>query len=124
MLRHFQRVSLFVRHQRPLYSWRWDANLLNLHHPFDFAQELQQYMSTKELSLQSRALLQKLVYSASNKNEYQKQNNNVLESRARWVRRADSLTAICKPIVYTMCCPWHLTVCYGDSFTLFYTSVI
>jgi hypothetical protein len=39
------------------------------------------------------------VYSASNRNEYQKQKNNVSGSKVRPVRRADSLTAICEPIV-------------------------
>jgi hypothetical protein len=39
------------------------------------------------------------VYSASNRNEYQKQKNNVLGSRMRPARRADNLTAICEPIV-------------------------
>jgi hypothetical protein len=39
------------------------------------------------------------VYSASNRNEYQKQRNNVSGSRARPMRRADNLTAICEPIV-------------------------
>jgi hypothetical protein len=38
------------------------------------------------------------VYSTSNRNEYQKQ-KNVLGSRARPVRRADKLIAICEPIV-------------------------
>jgi hypothetical protein len=38
------------------------------------------------------------AYSASNRNEYQKQ-KNVLGSRARPVRRADNLTAICELIV-------------------------
>jgi hypothetical protein len=44
-------------------------------------------------------------------------------SRARPVRRADSLTAICEPTVYTMLDPQHLTTlyastaCYEDSFT-------
>jgi hypothetical protein len=42
------------------------------------------------------------VYSVSNRNEYQKQKNNVLVSRARPVRGADSLTAICELTVYTM----------------------
>jgi hypothetical protein len=37
------------------------------------------------------------AYSASNKNEYQKQKNNVLGSRARPVRRTDNLTAISEP---------------------------
>jgi hypothetical protein len=39
------------------------------------------------------------VYSASNINEYQKQKIMFLESRARPVRRADNLTAVCEPIV-------------------------
>jgi hypothetical protein len=39
------------------------------------------------------------VYPASNRNEYQKQKNNIWESRARPVRRADDLTAIYEPIV-------------------------
>jgi hypothetical protein len=40
------------------------------------------------------------VYSASNRNEYQKhKNKNVSGSKVRWVRRADNLTAICDPIV-------------------------
>jgi hypothetical protein len=33
----------------------------------------------------------------------------LLVSRARQVRRADNLTAICEPIVYTMWNPQHLT---------------
>jgi hypothetical protein len=37
------------------------------------------------------------VYSASNRNEYQKQKNYVSGSRARPVRRDDNLTAICVP---------------------------
>jgi hypothetical protein len=41
------------------------------------------------------------VYSASNRNEYQNQKKIMfLGSRTRPVRRADSLTAICEPIVY------------------------
>jgi hypothetical protein len=46
------------------------------------------------------------------------------ESKARPVRRADNLTAIYEPIVYTMWDPQHLTTleastaCYGDSLTL------
>jgi hypothetical protein len=36
-------------------------------------------------------------YSASNRNEYQKQENNVSGSRAQSVRRVDNLTAICEP---------------------------
>jgi hypothetical protein len=49
-----------------------------------------------------------------------------LGSKARLVRRADNLTAICEPIVYTMWDPQHLTTlsaskaCYGDSFTFFF----
>jgi hypothetical protein len=39
------------------------------------------------------------VYLASNKNENQKQKNNVTGSKARLVRRAENLTAICEPIV-------------------------
>jgi hypothetical protein len=39
------------------------------------------------------------VHSASNRNEYQTQKNNVCGSRARQVRWADNLTAICEPIV-------------------------
>jgi hypothetical protein len=38
------------------------------------------------------------VYSASNRNENQKQKINVSGSRARPVRRADNLAAICEPI--------------------------
>jgi hypothetical protein len=39
------------------------------------------------------------VYSASTKNEYQKQKEMFLGSRARPVRKADNLTANCGPIV-------------------------
>jgi hypothetical protein len=42
------------------------------------------------------------VYSASNRYEYQKQKRMFLGSRARPVRRADNLTAIWEPTVYTM----------------------
>jgi hypothetical protein len=48
------------------------------------------------------------VYSASNRNEYQKQKNNVSGvggGKARSVRRTDNLNAICESIVYTM---WDL----------------
>jgi hypothetical protein len=39
------------------------------------------------------------IHSASNRNEYQKHNNNNLSgSKVRWVRRADNLTAISEPI--------------------------
>jgi hypothetical protein len=51
------------------------------------------------------------VYPASNRNEYQKQENNVsdeLRSRARPVRKGD-LTAICEPTVYAEWDPQHLT---------------
>jgi hypothetical protein len=41
-------------------------------------------------------------YSASYRNEYQKQKIMFLGSRTRSARRADNLTAICEPIVYTM----------------------
>jgi hypothetical protein len=47
------------------------------------------------------------VYSASNRIEYQKQKIMFLGSRARPVRKADNLTAICEPIVYTM---WDLNI--------------
>jgi hypothetical protein len=39
------------------------------------------------------------VYSASNRNEYQKQKKLFLRSKARPARKADNLTAICEPIV-------------------------
>jgi hypothetical protein len=39
------------------------------------------------------------VYSASNRNEYQKHKNNVSGELVRRVRRADKLTAICETIV-------------------------
>jgi capsule polysaccharide modification protein KpsS len=39
------------------------------------------------------------VYSACNRNEYQKKRNNVSADRARPVRRADNLTVICEPTV-------------------------
>jgi hypothetical protein len=48
----------------------------------------------------------------------------VLENRARSMREVDNLTAICKPIVYTMWDPQHHTtlcasrVCYANNFTL------
>jgi hypothetical protein len=63
------------------------------------------------------------VYSASNRNEYQKQKKMFVESSARPVRRTDNLTAICESTVQTMRDPQHLTTlqasmaCYGDSFT-------
>jgi hypothetical protein len=38
------------------------------------------------------------VYSASNRNEYQKEKNNVSGNRALPVRRVENLTAICEPI--------------------------
>jgi hypothetical protein len=37
-------------------------------------------------------------YAVSNRNEYHKHNNDVSESRALPVRKADNLTAICEPI--------------------------
>jgi hypothetical protein len=41
------------------------------------------------------------VYSASNRNEYQKHKKiMILGSKVRRVRRADNLTTICEPIVY------------------------
>jgi hypothetical protein len=39
------------------------------------------------------------VYSASNINEYLKQKKRFLDNKARPVRKADDLSAICKPIV-------------------------
>jgi hypothetical protein len=39
------------------------------------------------------------VYTASNRNEYGNRKVMFLGSRARAVRRADNLTAICEPIV-------------------------
>jgi hypothetical protein len=49
-----------------------------------------------------------------------------LGSRARPARKADNLTAICEPIVYTMWDPRRLTplytstACYRDSFTIYH----
>jgi hypothetical protein len=45
------------------------------------------------------------VYSASNRNEYQKQKKVCEVERGRYV----GLTAICEPIVWTMWDPQHLT---------------
>jgi hypothetical protein len=62
------------------------------------------------------------VYSATNRNEYQKQGEKK-GGRARPACKADNLTAICEPIIYTMWDPQHLTalqaskMCYGDSFS-------
>jgi hypothetical protein len=39
------------------------------------------------------------VYSASNRNQYQKQKNNLSGGRAQLMRRAESITAIYEPIV-------------------------
>jgi hypothetical protein len=39
------------------------------------------------------------VYSASNRNEYQKHESNISGSKVRPVRKAENLAAICKPIV-------------------------
>jgi hypothetical protein len=47
------------------------------------------------------------VHSASNRNEYQKQKNNVLGSREWPVRRTDNLSAICEPIFQIM---WILNI--------------
>jgi hypothetical protein len=43
----------------------------------------------------------------------------ILGSRARPVHKADNLTAICEPIVYTnyISHPYASTACYRDSFT-------
>jgi hypothetical protein len=42
------------------------------------------------------------VYSASNRNEYQKQKNNVSGSKTLTASKVDNLTAICEPIFSTM----------------------
>jgi hypothetical protein len=39
------------------------------------------------------------IYSDSNRNNYQKQKNNVCGNKAQPVRNADNFTAICEPIV-------------------------
>jgi hypothetical protein len=49
------------------------------------------------------------VYSASNRNEYQKQKNKVSGEQSRMVRKADKPTGICEPIIYTIWDPQHLT---------------
>jgi hypothetical protein len=41
------------------------------------------------------------VYTAYNRNEYEKK-KLILDSRARPSRKADNLAPICEPIVYTM----------------------
>jgi hypothetical protein len=48
------------------------------------------------------AALGPVVYSSSNRNDYQKQKNHVLGSRVQSVHKADNLTAICEVIVYKM----------------------
>jgi hypothetical protein len=48
------------------------------------------------------------VYSASDRNEYQKQERVFLGSKVRPVRKIDNLTAICEPTVYRMRNPQHL----------------
>jgi hypothetical protein len=54
------------------------------------------------------AVLDPGVYSVCNKNEYQKKTMFLL-SIARPVRKTGKLTAICEPIVYTMCDLQYLT---------------
>jgi hypothetical protein len=49
------------------------------------------------------------AYSASDRNEYQKQKKMFLGSIARPALKADNLTAICEPTAYTMWDPQHLT---------------
>jgi hypothetical protein len=50
------------------------------------------------------------VYSASNKNEYQKQENKIfLESRGRSARSSDNISSVYEPIVYTMLDPQYIT---------------
>jgi citrate lyase synthetase len=39
------------------------------------------------------------IHSASNRNEYQKQKNNISASKARLVLKDDNLTAICEQTV-------------------------
>jgi hypothetical protein len=47
----------------------------------------------------------------------------------RLARKADSLTAVCEPIVWKMWKPrrlttlWASTACYRDSFTFFYLKI-
>jgi hypothetical protein len=58
------------------------------------------------------------VYSASNRNEVQKQNKLFLRSIERPEREAENLTAICEPTVWTMRGPQHhettgLVDCYS-----------
>jgi hypothetical protein len=59
--------------------------------------EVNQFFFSNYLILQATLVLG--VYSASNRNECQKQKIMFLGSRERPVRRADILTAICEPIV-------------------------
>jgi hypothetical protein len=55
------------------------------------------------------------VYSASNRNEYQKKERMFLRSKARPVRTADNLTAICEQTVYTILDPQHLTTLFAST---------
>jgi hypothetical protein len=50
------------------------------------------------------------VYLASNRNEYKKQKQKFLGTRAQLELKADNPTAICEPTVYTMWDPQHLTI--------------
>jgi hypothetical protein len=61
-----------------------------------------------EVNFSLQAAIGPGVYSASNRTEYQKQKNNVSVDKARSALKADILTAICEPTVYTMWDPQHL----------------
>jgi hypothetical protein len=49
------------------------------------------------------------VYSASKRNDYEKQGKKFWGSRARSPLKADNLTAFCEAVVWTMWDPQHLT---------------
>jgi hypothetical protein len=49
--------------------------------------------------------------------EYQKQEKKFLGSKARTVRKADNLTVIYEPIVWTMWDPQYLTTLYRPTVT-------
>jgi hypothetical protein len=50
------------------------------------------------------------IYSTSNRIEYQRQIEMLLERRTRKAHEADNLTAICELIVWTLRDPQHLTI--------------
>jgi hypothetical protein len=66
-------------------------------------------MSETRNALTLPAALGPGVHSASNRNEYQKQKNNVSGEQSAASHKTDSLTVICEPIVYKMWDPQHLT---------------